>query len=93
MEDAKARKKLYRSTVMSGFVQLLSISICTAVLLLFVALTYSRITLPEYTSKYAQKDTQQVVNLLIVRTRTGALTQVDFLPEPNTTLFPLMGRS
>ncbi|KAK5169913.1 uncharacterized protein LTR77_005891 [Saxophila tyrrhenica] len=46
-------------------VQSLAVAICTAVLLLFVALTHSRITLPEYTASYAQKDIQQVLNLLV----------------------------
>lgn len=44
---------------------MLAVGVCTAVLFLFVALTYSQITLPRYTTGYAQKDTQQVVNLLI----------------------------
>lgn len=48
-----------------GLAQLLGVLVCTAVLLLFAALTYSRITLPTYTARYAQKDTQQVVNLII----------------------------
>lgn len=65
MEDHTGRNALFRSTARHGVAQLLAVSICTAVLLLFAALTYSRITLPEYTSQYAQKDTQQVVNLII----------------------------
>ena len=62
-------------TVRNGVGQLLGVVTCTAVLFLFVALTYSRITLPHYTATYNQKDTQQVVNLLItvVATAIGIL--------------------
>lgn len=45
--------------------QLLAVGICTAVLSLFIALTYSQFTLPRYTATYDQKDAQQVVNLII----------------------------
>jgi putative flippase GtrA len=58
-------ERLYRSLLKNGAAQLLGVSICSAVLFLFVALTYSQIVLPRYTTSYAQKDTQQVVNLLI----------------------------
>lgn len=57
--------RLLRLAMRDGVTQLLAASICTGVLFLFVALTYSRITLPAYTADYDQKDTQQVVNLLI----------------------------
>ena len=57
--------RLYRSTIQKAITQLLAVGICSAVLCLFAALTYSRITLPRYTANYDQKDTQQVVNLLI----------------------------
>jgi glycerol uptake facilitator-like aquaporin len=66
MEEKKEpNAKLLRSTLRNGITQLLAAVVCTAVLFLFVALTYSRITLPAYTTNYDQKDTQQVVNLLI----------------------------
>lgn len=55
----------HRSNIVAAAIQLLAVAVCSAVLFLFVALTFSQITLPEYTSNYAQKDTQQVVNLLI----------------------------
>ena len=45
--------------------QLLGLGTCTGVLFLFVALTYSQITLPRYTTDYTEKDVQQVVNLCI----------------------------
>jgi high-affinity K+ transport system ATPase subunit B len=57
--------KLLRSNLRNGLTLLLAASVSTAVLFLFVGLTYSRITLPRYTAAYDQKDTQQVVNLLI----------------------------
>ena len=59
------RNKSYRSATTGAAAQLLAVGICTAILFLFVALTYSRITLPQSTANYAQKDTQQVVNLII----------------------------
>ena len=59
------RNALYGPTTRHAIAQLFGVGICTAVLLLFVALTYSQITLPHYTAKYNQKDTQQVVSLLI----------------------------
>ena len=59
------RSVLSGSIARHAVAQLLSVGICTAVLFLFVALSYSRITLPHYTANYDQKDTQQVVNLLI----------------------------
>jgi hypothetical protein len=52
---------LYRATGFNAAVQLLALVICTAVSLLFAALTYAEITLPEYTAAYAQKDVQQVI--------------------------------
>ncbi|KAK5172184.1 uncharacterized protein LTR77_003822 [Saxophila tyrrhenica] len=48
-----------------AFAHLLAVGICSAVLFLFAALTYSQITLPRYTTNYTEKDVQQVVNLLI----------------------------
>jgi len=65
MDERKNPKKLLISSTVHGIAQLLGVVVCTAVLLLFAALTYSRITLPRYTATYAQKDTQQVVNLII----------------------------
>ena len=56
---------LYRSTAINAAVQLLAVAICTAILFLFVALSYSEITLPRYTTQYAQKDTQQLINLIV----------------------------
>lgn len=69
------RSALFGPTARAAVAQLLGVGLCTAVLFLFVALTYSRITLPHYTAKYDQKDTQQVVNLLItvVATLSGIL--------------------
>lgn len=64
-ERSEPNVKLLRSTLRNGATQLLATVVCTGVLFLFVALTYSRITLPAYTANYDQKDTQQVVNLLI----------------------------
>ena len=59
------KAKLYTSTTKNAVAQLLTVGICSAILFLFVALTYSQITLPRYTAKYGQKDTQQVINLII----------------------------
>jgi hypothetical protein len=75
MDDYTGRRALVKTTARHAIAQLLAVSICSAILLLFAALTYSRITLPHYTSKYAQKDTQQVVNLIIavVATIVGIL--------------------
>lgn len=56
---------LYSATAREAVAHLLAVAICTGVLLLFVALTYSQITLPRYTTKYTEKDVQQVVNLVI----------------------------
>lgn len=69
------RSTLFGSTARAAVAQLLGVGLCTGVLFLFVALTYSRITLPHYTAKYDQKDTQQAVNLLItvVATLSGIL--------------------
>lgn len=61
----------FRTTLQAGIAQLLGASICAAVLFLFVALTYSRITLPQYTTAYGQKDTQQVINLLVTMLATA----------------------
>ena len=58
-------KRLYNTILRNGITQLLAVGICSAVLFLFVGLTYSRITLPHYATQFSQKDTQQVVNLLI----------------------------
>lgn len=63
--DKDPKIRLLRLAMRDGITQFLAASICTGVLFLFVALTYSRITLPAYTADYDQKDTQQVVNLLI----------------------------
>lgn len=63
--DLVKHNSLYRSTVINACAQLLSVATCTAILFLFVALTYSEITLPRYTTKYAQKDTQQLINLIV----------------------------
>lgn len=57
--------RLIHSALRNGLTQVLAAGICTAILFLFVALTYAEITLPAYTASYDQKDTQQVVNLLI----------------------------
>lgn len=75
MENERARIKLYRSALRNGITQILAASLCTGVLFLFVALTYSQITLPKYAASYDQKDTQQVVNLIItvVATLSGIL--------------------
>ena len=62
---SKSRGSLARLAIISAVVQLLAVVICTAVLFLFVALTYSKITLPEYTTVYPQKDVQQLLNLLV----------------------------
>jgi high-affinity K+ transport system ATPase subunit B len=64
-EKSESNVKLLRSTLRNSITQVLAAAICTGVLFLFVALTYSRIILPAYTASYDQKDTQQVVNLLI----------------------------
>lgn len=63
--DLVKHNSLYRSTATGAVAQLLSVCICTAILFLFVALTYSEITLPRYTTQYAQKDTQQLINLIV----------------------------
>ena len=65
MEDSRSQRALLRTTTRHGASHLFAVLLCTAVTLLFVALTYSQITLPRYTTQYAQKDTQQVVNLII----------------------------
>jgi hypothetical protein len=51
-EKKEPNVKLLRATLRNGITQLLAASICTAVLLLFVILTYSQITLPGYTAVY-----------------------------------------
>ena len=53
----------------------LAVFICTGILFLFVALTYSQITLPRYATNYTEKDVQQVINLIvtIVATVVGIL--------------------
>lgn len=58
-----------------AFAHVSAVGICTGILFLFVALTYSRITLPRYTTDYTEKDVQQVVNLIIavVATVVGIL--------------------
>ena len=57
---------LERGTIRSAAAQLLATIMCTAVLLLFVVLSCSRISLSRYTAAmYGLKDTQQVVNLLV----------------------------
>ena len=65
MEEKNCRTALLRHTSWHAIAQALSVAICTAVLFLFAALNYAQITLPKYTANYAQKDTQQVVNLII----------------------------
>jgi hypothetical protein len=65
MEDPKGQRALIRTTARHGAAHLFAVLLCSAVTFLFVALTYSQITLPKYSTKYAQKDTQQVVNLII----------------------------
>lgn len=65
MEDPRSQRRLRITTCRHGAAHLLAILLCSAVSFLFVALTYSQITLPQYTTQYAQKDTQQVVNLII----------------------------
>lgn len=64
-----------RATAREGYAHLLAVAICTGILFLFVALTYSQITLPRYTTSYTEKDVQQVVNLIIalVATLVGIL--------------------
>jgi hypothetical protein len=59
----------------SRWPSLSAVGICTAVLFLFVALTYSQIVLPRYTTNYSEKDVQQVVNLIItvIATLIGVL--------------------
>lgn len=52
-------------TARDALAQAVGVSICTAILFLFVALTYSQITLPRYTTSYSEKDVQQAVNLII----------------------------
>lgn len=59
------KSTFYCPTARAAAAQFLGVGLCSAILFLFVALTYSRITLPHCTAKYDQKDTQQVVNLLI----------------------------
>ncbi len=59
------RKVAHRTAIEGAVAQALGVAICTAVLFLFVALTYSQITLPRYTAGYGEKDAQQVVNLVI----------------------------
>lgn len=62
-------------TARDALAQVVGVSICTGILFLFVALTYSQITLPRYTTSYSEKDVQQVVNLIIavVATVVGIL--------------------
>ena len=66
---------LYIATTRDAFAHLLSEGICSSVLFLFVALTYSQITLPRYATNDTEKDVQQVVNLIItvVATLVGIL--------------------
>ena len=72
MEDKSSQIRLFRNTTRNGITQLLAAAICSAGFL-FVALTYSQITLPGYTASYDQKDTPQVVNLLITVVATVIL--------------------
>ncbi len=65
MAQTTPRTSLVRSATIAAAVQSLAVAITTAVLFLFVALTYSKITLPEYTASYPQKDVQQLLNLLV----------------------------
>lgn len=65
MSGTVSRMSSHRSNIVSAATQTLAVMICSAVLFLFVALTFSQITLPKYTANYAQKDTQQLVNLLV----------------------------
>lgn len=65
MREEGRRNSLYRSTLINAVCQLLAVGICTAILFLFVALSYSEITLPKSTTRYAQKDTQQLINLIV----------------------------
>ena len=65
MDAQTGRRGLLKRTSLHAVAQLLGVAICSAILLLFVALSYSRITLPKSTAQYAQKDTQQLVNLII----------------------------
>lgn len=59
-------ERLYQqSNARDAFAHLLAVGICTGVLFLFVALTYSRIILPRYTTEYSEKDVQQVINLVV----------------------------
>lgn len=59
-----------KRTTQNACAHLLAVGICTGVLFLFVALTYSQITLPRYTTNSSEKDVQQVVNLIIALSAT-----------------------
>lgn len=67
--------RLYKTNTHDAFAHLFAAGICTGVLFLFVALTFSRIVLPRYTTNYSEKDVQQVINLIvtIVATVIGIL--------------------
>jgi arginine exporter protein ArgO len=75
LKDMMNPSILFKATTRDAVAHLLGAGICSAVLFLFVALTYSRIVLPRYTTNYSEKDVQQVVNLIItvVATLIGIL--------------------